>query len=206
MKYYILMCEIFNNISIENYNRYKISNTKINNMSDEFNSYDFLDHSEKENAEFLVQMQTNNDAAISAIVFQALAVEAYINYFCIAKIGEVRFENEYDKKHISTKEKLKKICKEVLNKNFPTDSKEYIEFIDLFNKRNKLVHYKIKGIDIKNSSDKEYYQNLNDQFLFIFEEIDNLMNVYKNLKKTLSQLDGTDIDLVELEKRKYLLL
>ena len=58
-------------------------------------------------------------AAICAVIFQALAVESYVNLFGSVVLGDdvfrCRYESEIDKKHrASTIDKIKNICNVVL--------------------------------------------------------------------------------------------
>lgn len=194
------MCDVFSQLSDGFYSQFNLSVSQLKTLTKSKN-WDILAHSSAENALYIELYNLRFRSAISAIVFQALAVEAYINFYGVSKIGEENYYKDYEKS-TSTKDKLKNISKNIFNKDFPTQNKDYENFILLFKKRDTLVHYKTKGFDISNSSDNEFSQNFQNQIGFVYKNIDNIMSVYTSIKRILSELDETNIDLISAEKSK----
>lgn len=112
---------------------------------------------------------------VTAIVFQAMAVEAFINEYAYLRLGKSYFES-IDK--LSALDKILIACKMITGKDFPKDRNAYNLLKKIIKLRNDLVHYKAKEIDlddeIKTISDTD------------FEEV---MNAYDELVKELDLLD-----------------
>lgn len=112
---------------------------------------------------------------VTAIVFQAMAVEAFINEYTYLRLGKSYFES-IDK--LSALDKILIGCKMITGKDFPKDRKAYYLLKTIIKLRNDLVHYKAKKIDlgdeIKTISDKEFV---------------DVMDAYDELVKELDLLD-----------------
>jgi len=196
-KSYFLTCDVVYQMSLEFYKQFQESRLMYKELT-KGGGWNFAGHSEGENNFYLNCSQTKHRTAISAIVFQALAVEAYVNLYGAIKMGEKKYYSEIEtgKKGISTAVKITMIYKQSLHKSFPVNEKVYLDLKDLFEKRNKLVHYKPIGLDDSNSTIEEFGVNLFNQVLFIYKNIDSQMTVYYRLKKLLAELDGTQKDVV----------
>lgn len=148
--------------------------------------------------------------AIASIVFQALAIEAYINLLGVYILGEEVFYKEYEPpkkpkgfRYLPSIEKLKKICSDNFSQSFPEDTSTHIE--ELFEKRNRLVHSKPRPYYVKMSNSYNDNPQANhtdiDAFFkeksFVFDDIDFQMNLYKELKGKICVLRNTETDIVE---------
>ena len=151
--------------------------------------------------------------AIAATVFQALAIEAYINLFGVYQLGEEKFYSEYEPpkatkpknfRYMNSLNKLKRICKDGLGKDYPEDSAVYIE--ELFEKRDRLVHSKPKPCYL--DKDKLYnyddpsdnYKDIEaffDEINFVYKDIDEQMMLYKQLKENIRDLRKAEKELTE---------
>jgi hypothetical protein len=204
----VIMCEVFSQMSDEHYMNYKKFLDDIHQIC-KTPSWDLLEHNDNENTTYLSLYQSIPRFAISAIIFQALAVEAFVNYYGAAKLGEQIFES-IDKKERGTKnecrtlKKLKRILRE-LNISFLDDDKLFDDLNNLFRVRDKIVHYKTKSFFIESIlNDEDYKTNEDEQIWFVMDDIDNRVNMYKNLKLQISQLDGTKEDFIDSENRNML--
>lgn len=119
----------------------------------------------------------------TAIVFQAMAVEAFINEYIYLRLGKKYFMS-IDK--LSPIDKIIIACKMITGRDFPKDRKAYMLLQKIIKLRNELVHYKVKTIDL--------HDDINELSDKDFEAI---MDTYDELVKELDLLD------VNFEK-KYL--
>jgi len=134
---------------------------------------------------------------IGAIVFEAMAIESYVNLMGAYLTNEKTYYNEAEKK--SAKGKLKYISKKI-GKDFPEDLLERIR--GLFTKRNDLVHQKPKAIviDIQNGNRETIMREKNklDKALFLdLENIDADMKLYDELKSTVKVVRGAEHELID---------
>ena len=150
-------------------------------------------------------------AAICAVIFQALAVESYVNLFGSVVLGDdvfrCRYESETDKKHrASTIDKIKNICNIELGNPYPTSGEHFRTLKGLLDKRNKLVHPKSKPHTIENrpynykkpeDSCSDYVQAFNEEIGFIYNSLEAEMLVYDDLKKNLARCNK-GVEVIEL--------
>ena len=111
-KTFPMLCETYNKISQQAYEEYTESIIYLKSLGCAY--WDFLEHTEEENAKYMSAMQDRERSALTAIVFQALAIESFVNLLGVQRIGEEVYYSEYETKGSTTLEKLKKICKEFL--------------------------------------------------------------------------------------------
>ena len=145
-------------------------------------------------------------AAICTVIFQALAVESYVNLFGSVTLGDENFrcnyESKTDSKHrFNTIEKIKHICKDEFNTPYPTGGKHFEMLKGLFSKRDRLVHQKSKPHNIeKRAIDYGNMPKQYDDFLsaykeeigFIYERLEDEMKVYGELKQNLTRCSGRE--------------
>lgn len=167
-----------------------------------------------ESKEFAVQyytlFDTKENAALCAIIFEALAIEAYVNFWGASLLGDKVFYEKYEvgkkgknkdgKKRptLSTLEKIKEICKEEFHAPYPTDDVHYRLLKALFEKRDRVVHCKPKEHIISQPSPiQQYSPELYDDYLdalkefdFIYDDIDLQMQLYQDVKDNLSRCSG----------------
>ncbi len=187
------LCENFSVMSKGFYQQYKEATVYLRGLK--CKTWDFLIHSEEENRKYIEAFSLRLNAAFAAIVFQALAVEAFVNLYGAQKIGEEKFYTEYEIKGATTESKLKEICKNYLRKKYPTSTKQYNRLNSLLKKRDRIVHSKPKEIDMHSESNN--YYEMFDQYEFVYKDIDDEMNSYETVKKVLQELEGSQYDLIE---------
>jgi len=149
-----------------------------------------------------------DDAAVIAVIFQALAVEAYVNLAGMYIIGE----KEYYKKHEKSST-FSKMCiiERALGKKFSDELKGKISA--LLVKRNELVHQKPRsftiGITEYNYDDKtENFSDIEkffDDFKYATENIDENMLIYSLLQKELTAIRNSGRELIDEIQSKYIL-
>lgn len=149
-------------------------------------------------------------AAICAIVFEALAIESYVNFWGASILGDAVFFSKYEpqkgatssetiKPHYrSTLDKMKAICKEEFGNPYPTDGIHYSTLKGLFQKRDRLVHNKPKGhllelapfnYDSPEAAYKDYVEVF-EEIGFIYEKIDDELRLYEEVKANLKSCSG----------------
>jgi hypothetical protein len=193
MEFTFSLCEIFYNMSREQYGTYVDSRRKLDELCKGKKYFDILSHSQEENSLFHNLSHKSYSSAISAIVFQAFAIEAYINFYGAKKLGQSTFNAHYER--ISIKDKIIIIPRIVTGRDFPKGEKVYELVRKLFTQRDKLVHHKGKGINFKECTE-ETYQSINHGNLeFVFDDIDGLVNTYPMFIKAIATLEEKTIDL-----------
>lgn len=150
-----------------------------------------------------VYLEQMDDAAIAAVVFQALAVESYVNLWGIDVFGEKEY---YDKTHklerASTMRKLERIANE-LGKSIPEDL--LCDIKALMEKRNHFVHQKPKAfeIGIEPYNYKNPEENFRDINAFIAEKMRAQENievdvvVYEKLQEAVRIIRGKGKELID---------
>lgn len=193
-----MLCETYNEISQKAYKDYLEAVHYLKSLG--CAHWDMLDHTAEENEKYTEAMQQREKSAITAIVFQALAVEAFVNLYGAQRVGEDKYYADYESKDAPAKErttegKLKKICKEYLNKPYPTNDKAYSRLISLLNKRDSIVHTKPRAVII--DGEHVSYDDFMSQTEYIYKNIDEELESYENLKENMRQLEGKEHDLIE---------
>lgn len=193
MNYSFSLCEYFYQISIEQYEIYVISRKELDEVANHEKSFDILSHSPEEDIKFKNLYDKTISSAISFIVFQAFAVEAYMNFYGAKKIGDKEFISHYDR--ISIIDKIVIVSKIATSKDFPKGEHVFELVRRLFRQRDKLVHYKSKAIDIGSCSEEDFCKHQYNCYEFIFDGIEEITNTYPQLKATLAKMENKQIDL-----------
>ena len=151
---------------------------------------------------YIAAYKNMESAAYMAIVFEALAIEAYVNTLGEHLIGE-RYYQEYESRDATgdrtTLGKLKRLCKNEIRKSYPADGDHYREVKGLLKKRDKIVHTKpvhftISKCDFDYSNPAASFRDINDAFSeqigFLFENIERDMVCYRELDANVCELLG----------------
>jgi hypothetical protein len=193
MEYTFSLCEIFYNMSREEYSTYVISRRKLEELCKGKKYFDVLSHSLEENTLFHNLAHKSYSSAIASIVFQAFAIEAYINFYGAKKLGKGAFNDHYER--ISIKDKIVIISRIATGRDFPKGEKVYELVRKLFTQRDKLVHHKGKGINFKECTEESFQSVMHGNLEFVFDDIDVLVNTYPMFIKTLAALEDKAVDL-----------
>ena len=195
-----MLCETYNEISQQAYKEYIEAITYLKSLG--LDVWDYCDHTKEQNEKYTSAMQKREKSAITAIVFQALAVEAFINLFGAQRIGETTFYTQYECRGSTTLGKLKKISKEFLHKPYPTEGKAYSMLTSLLNKRDSIVHTKPKAVTI--NGEPTAYDDFMSQTEYIYKNIDGELECYEKLKRSMASLEGKERDLIQENLEKTL--
>ena len=147
--------------------------------------------------------QKIDDSYIGAIVFEAMAIESYVNLMGAYLTDEKAYYKDTRKQ--STKEKLSYIFTKN-EKEFPVALQERIG--GLFTKRNNLVHQKPQSIvmDVRNDNRETVMRGKDklDKSLFLdLENIETDMNLYDELKEAVKNVRGAEHELIDEIMLKY---
>ena len=137
--------------------------------------------------------------ATAAIVFQALAIESYINLFGMYTIGEAKFYGDYERT-ASTK-KLQEICS-FIGTSYPKDHLARLEA--LFMKRNRLVHEKpkkhsftVQSYDYQHpEKSKEDINAFFNEDNYVYINLSDEINLYEELQQHIKALRGSELELI----------
>ncbi len=195
MDVYPMLCENYNGMSQSFYAQYKDAVGYLKSLK--CRSWDILSHTADENEMYGTAQSMRLHSAIAAIVFQALAVEAFVNLYGAQKVGDEAFYSKYDFKGATTLGKLKAICKDVLHKDYPTCDKAYSRLDSLMKKRNDIVHTKPHPVSVVSTPEVPDYTEFMSQTEFVFKNIDDEMKSYNTLRENLRVLDGNEKDLIQ---------
>lgn len=167
--------DIYRSASKRNYNKYKIIIKKINRLLSTPNLFLLGKDLDEMLCEYANQKETHR---MAFIVFQAMAVEAFLNEYIYFRCGKLYFES-IDK--LSLIDKLMVACKMITGKDFQKNCHAFTLLKKMIRHRNNLVHYKVKEIDIQMITKKEI--DISEQ------EMDDILVTYDKLVEMLSVMD-----------------
>lgn len=173
-KFLLSNVDKYRRTSKRNYRKYHVILKKIDELYDDPNKYLLGKDFDEISSELFDQRFT---CQTTAIVFQAMAVEAFINEYIYKRLGKSYFES-IDK--LSPLDKILIACKMITGKDFPKDRQAYALLKQIIKLRNDLVHFKAKEIDIG-----EHIKTIEDT------EFESVMNTYDELVKELDSLDDS---------------
>lgn len=173
----------YKEVSSTNYKIYKEFKVKYDKITDNNKTWDISEHNEKDNEKYINYWTNHRYYATIAVIFQALAVESYINYYGLKKLGSKKFNEHYEK--IATVDKYVIIYEVVNKKEFPKSDSAYGNLKMLFKLRNSLVHSKAQEINMIDDDLEAFMDNLSKLFggpkNNIFSEIDNIIKTYDQI-------------------------
>lgn len=186
---------MYNYMAQEFYKEYYESQRVLEEYKKESTNTGFLDRSKQLNLRNNVSKNS-----ISCIIFLALSIEAYVNFFGSVKLGHSNFVTHYEK--ISTVDKLIVLTKAGIGKEFPKGDNIYQKVKRVFYLRNQLVHPKSQHykIPVDLTTSKKLFALDYD----IKENIDSYINVFEELREVMKKLEETDKDVIDEEYDKLM--
>jgi hypothetical protein len=160
-------------------------------MSGDKASYDILSLTSEEIKRYLNFEQIQRHAMMISIVFQAFAIEAYVNFIAVNLYEENEFFGGFEKK--ATMGKINKIFSEKLRSDFTKNTEIYDLVHTTFDLRDKLAHFKSKRIDLRTIQDNPEIYNPYELSIEHYEKIDEVIMAYPKFKKLVDGLLGYDI-------------
>jgi len=191
MNYTLTNSESYNDISISHYETFKKMDSELFKLNEGNKSYDFLSHVISENEHYTYIYGLFQQSLMISIVFQAFAVEAFVNFVAVNLYEQDEFFGKFDM--MNTEKKIRKIFSEKLNSDFSKFEETEALIKILFELRDRLVHYKSKRINLETLHDSV---NEYDPFEFmevLYNNIDKVICAYKKMKELLFDLNGFDI-------------
>lgn len=195
---YISLCEQYEGMAQSFFQQYSDLKAKQAKLG---NSIDYLENpvggiQQTQLSLFILQ------AAISAIVFEALAVESYVNFFGAYRLGDAKYYSDIEspKHKNSALEKMKLICKEEGFSRYPAGGTHYVHLRTLFDKRDMLAHNKPKGhlVSFQDGKHTDEFNDAYKEYTFIFNNLAVDMNMYTEVKENLTRCSGKQEPLAEL--------
>ena len=193
-KIYFTLCEDFRQMAETFYGEYLMSKQKYENQAQ---GNGLLDD--------IIPAKGMQMAASAAVVFEAIAIEAYVNLlgsYLVPDSYYVNYESKTAKiKDRSTLGKLKSLCKEEIKKSYPADhALEVMQ--DLFTKRDRIVHtkpvahsFEIKPFNYNNigSNYADYTSAFSEEIGFLYDGLEEQMQSYPTLIQNINALLGKDM-------------
>lgn len=185
---YLPLCEQYNSLAQSFYQQHLDIKAKIAQLG---KSADMLENPSLANTQNMLtigMLQT----AISAVIFEAFAIESYVNFFGAYILGDSTYYSTYESggygKRYSTIEKIKMMCKVEFKSPYPTGGKHFAVLKGLFTKRDKLAHNKPKGYEISTKNGNYFYDydEAISEISFIYEELEQEMALYDAVKGNLT--------------------
>ncbi len=151
-------------------------------------------------------------AAIAAVVFQALAIEAYINLFGVSVFGEhfygLMLGND-KLERANTIKKLKYICNS-FGKDYPDTHITALQ--SLFKKRDKLVHQKphqycTEPLPFDYDNPQKSFEPLikfQEDMMFVFDNLPREMMLYQELQENIRLVRNAENELTVEIHQKYM--
>lgn len=141
-----------------------------------------------------------DEKAIVAVLFQALAVEAYTNLFGLTVFGEAEYYCSYER--LPTRKKLETIAGK-LDKTLPEAIGDRVQ--KLFKKRDSFVHQKPKAyqiglVDFDYKNPEKSFEDINaymEELMSAEEGLEDNMMIYKDLQECVRNLRGAELELAE---------
>ena len=199
--FYFLKCIDFDSIAQNSYAQYLSFSKQYKALG---NDLDVLEVPQAV-VNYISAYKNMESAAYMAIVFEALAVEAYVNTLGEHLIGE-RYYQEYEskdaKKDRTTLGKLKRLCKNEIGRPYPTDGVHFRAIQTLLNKRDAIVHTKPVRFAISKcdydyadsaASFRDIIEAFSGQVGFLFENIEQDMACYRELDANMCELLGYSV-------------
>jgi hypothetical protein len=94
------------------------------------------------------------ESGTASIIYSALTVEAYINFYGIVRIGKSEFNRDFSRKDV--RRKWREVPKHVTGASIPEGCEAFVLLNKLIDARNKLVHY-----EFSEDSPVEFYPYVN---------------------------------------------
>lgn len=188
--------EVYFGISISHYDIFHRAYNEIKEMIGNNESFDLLSHTEEEISKYYQLEQMQRQSMMICIVFQAFAIEAFVNLIAVNLYDESEFFGAFEE--MATMKKIKKIFSEKLKSDF-LRNKEVYELVEkTFNLRDKLAHFKSKKIDLKALQDDPTSYDPFELLYDCYGNIDDSVKSYPKFKELVDSLIGHDI----FEKQK----
>ena len=89
MDVYPMLCENYNGMSQSFYAQYKDATEYLKSLK--CGSWDLISHTYDENEKYCTAQSMRLHSAIAAIVFQALSIEAFVNYMELKRLEMILF-------------------------------------------------------------------------------------------------------------------
>ena len=185
---YLPLCEQYNNVAQSFYQQHLDAKQQLTQFEE---SVDLLDNFNRAIAKAELEMGVLQ-TAICAVVFEAFAIEAYVNFFGAYTLGDSTYYSIYESgeqgKRYSTIEKIKSLCKEQFTSPYPTDGEHFRRLKGLFEKRGRLAHNKPKRHEISTKNGEnfgDYYDAMNE-ISFVYDNLEKEMDLYNEVRMNLT--------------------
>lgn len=184
---YLPLCEQYNCLAQSFYQQHLEAKAQLSRLG---GPADFLDNPVLANAQFELTMGVLQ-TAICAVVFEAFAIEAYVNFFGAYTLGDSAYYSIYESgeqgKRYSAIEKVKLLCKEQFKSPYPTDGDHFRRLKCIFGKRDRLAHNKPKSHEIstKNVGNFDDYYDAMSEISFVYDGLEKEIGLYNEVKINL---------------------
>lgn len=148
------------------------------------------------------ELSSMNKSIVTTIIFSAMTIEAFINDYAAACLGDSDFYDNFDKLSLTGKFKL--VSKFILKNNRLDNSNAYSMLCSLIKSRNSYVHCKSRYLDFSKYSldeiqDIEHLDSLEEEdYKFDYKEIknniDNALNAIKTIYEIALYFDKYDFN------------
>ena len=129
-------------------------------------------------------------AAICAVVFEAFAIESYVNFFGAYTLGDNTFYSTYESgqrgNRFSTIDKIKGFSKKEGIQRYPTGGKHFVTLKGLLYKRDQLAHNKPRMHTLRKEDGFEDYNEMSKEISFVYQNLDEELKLYDEVKMNLS--------------------
>ena len=150
--------------------------------------------SEKESDDFVDKVAEINDKigrlSLIVVIFCAISLEAYINYYGISHLSKTYFEKYLDKLNLLSKWIV--IPRIITGTQLDAGSKALQDLSWLISMRNNLVHYKSRKVNVEELKTTDFLWS---------EDAKRAIETVKNLAQELNKID--DRILIDWTTKKY---
>lgn len=189
---YVPLCEQYNDIAQSFFQQYKDLRDEQASLGKPIDYFEKPNEAEHQTFLSIGILRT----AIGAVVFEAFAIESYVNFWGASLLGDSQFYEKYESgkkgQKYSTIEKIKLICKDDFQSPYPTGGTHFSNLKALFSKRDRLAHNKPKGhkIELIENALHSEFESADKEISFVFDNLETDMTMYSELKTNLTHCSG----------------
>jgi hypothetical protein len=181
---YMNLFFLYRLMAMENYSSYKKLDKECKKLQSLGIDYSKSNIESPKEVEQFAKLVKRSGCIFGSIIFEALAVEAFINYYAANRLGNSYFEEHLDK--LTMINKYIVITKLVTGKDFPKDNHIYERLQLLATTRNNLVHN--KSVRTASLEGDQFDMQINKLRTIKGKSLVEIMDIIHGLGEDLSKL------------------
>lgn len=181
----------------ENYEAFIIYQQEYDKQTNNNATWDLAEHTNEDFFQYVYLLRRKEDCAIETILFEAFAVEAYINYYGEKKLGTERFYREYENNKDGRKRSTLYKYREIVG--IKEESEIYKKLKTLLDARNDLAHNHVRKFDMNDTEDDDALFTLFNMGIRgdinLYQITEYTIGTTKELEDMINQMEGNQCKL-----------